>query len=137
MAKILIIEDDPRLEKTYDTIFAHHGHTVVRAHDGEEGLQVAEAENPDIILLDVLMPKVNGIEFLRQFDIKNKHPNTKVIMFSNMDSADLQTQAAELGATSYQVKSRFSPNELAQLINETLAQRPIQQPPQIDPPAAA
>jgi DNA-binding response OmpR family regulator len=123
MAKILIIEDDPRLELTYDAIFKKHGHEVVRAHDGEEGLRMAESENPDIILLDMLMPRMHGVEFLRQYDAKNKHPNTKIIVFSNMDSADLQKQAADLGATRYEVKSRFSPNQLAHLVNETLGLR--------------
>lgn len=128
MAKILIIEDDPRLEETYNAIFQKHGHSVVRASDGKEGLEIAEIEKPDIILLDVLMPEVNGIEFLRQFDLKNKHPKTKVIVFSNMDSEDLRKQAEELGAASYQVKARFSPNELADLVNKTLGQRPIDMP---------
>lgn len=123
MAKILIIEDDPRLENTYDTIFQKHGHAVVRAHDGEEGLQVAEREEPDVILLDMLMPKMHGIQFLQKYDALNKHPDVKIIVFSNMDSSDLQQQAAKLGATRYEVKSRFSPNQLAQLVNETLAQR--------------
>lgn len=122
MAKILVIEDDQRLELTYDTIFGRHGHTVIRAHDGEEGLKKAKSEDPDIILLDLLMPHMHGIEFLRQYDIKGKHPHTKVIVFSNMDSSDLQQQAADLGVTRYEVKSRFSPNELVELINETLAQ---------------
>ncbi len=123
MAKILIIEDDPRLEITYDTIFKKHGHDVIRAHDGEEGLRMAESEYPDIILLDMLMPKMHGIEFLEKFDPKNKHPGIKVIVFSNMESADLIKQAQELGATRYEVKSRFSPNELARLVNETLGKR--------------
>lgn len=123
MAKILIIEDDPRLEHTYDTIFERHGHTVVRAHDGEEGLIMAESEHPDIILLDMLMPKMHGIQFLEKYDVRTNHPSTKIIVFSNMDSNDLQKQALELGATKYEVKSRFSPNELAALVNQTLAGR--------------
>jgi len=128
MAKILIIEDDPRLELTYDTIFERNGHTVVRAHDGEEGLTVADSEQPDIILLDMLMPKMHGIEFLKHYDLKNKHPNVKVIVFSNMESADLLKQAMDLGAVRYEVKSRFSPNELAHLVNETLHERPLSDP---------
>lgn len=123
MAKILIIEDDPRLELTYDTLFQRHGHEVVRAHDGEEGLRVAEAENPDVILLDMLMPRMHGIEFLKAYDIKNKHPDARVVVFSNMDSADLQKQAFDLGAVRYEVKSRFSPNEIAALVNEVLHSR--------------
>lgn len=124
MAKLLIIEDDPRLENTYNLIFQKDGHEVVRAHDGEEGLQKAESENPDIILLDMLMPKMHGIEFLRNYDAKKKHPNTKIIVFSNMESSDLLKQAKELGADRYEVKSRFSPKELAHLVNEVLADRP-------------
>lgn len=128
MAKILIIEDDPRLELTYDTIFERHGHEVVRAHDGEEGLRVAEKENPDIILLDMLMPRMHGIEFLKNYDLKNKHPKVKVIVFSNMESGDLIKQSAELGAIRYEVKSRFSPNQLATLVNEVLHERLPEQP---------
>ena len=130
MAKVLIIEDDPRLEMTYDTIFQRNGHEVLRAHDGEAGLRMAETENPDIILLDMLMPKMHGVEFLKQYDIKNKHPGVKVIVFSNMESEDLVKQALDLGATRYEVKSRFSPNELAHLVNETLhdGQAPVKSP---------
>ena len=94
-----------------------------RAHDGEEGLTMAESEHPDIILLDMLMPKMHGIQFLEKYDVRNNHPGTKIIVFSNMDSNDLQKQALELGATKYEVKSRFSPNELAALVNQTLASR--------------
>lgn len=120
MAKILIVEDDPRLERTYNALFQRDGHTIIRAHDGEEGLQLAESKNPDLILLDMLMPKMHGIEFLKHYDQKNKHPNTKIIAFSNMDSEDLQKQAAELGVLRYEVKSRFSPKELADLVNEVI-----------------
>jgi len=123
MAKILIIEDDPRLEQTYNTLYERSGHTVVRAHDGEEGLRMAESENPDMILLDMLMPKMHGLEFLKRYDQKTKHPTVKIIVFSNMESEDLLTQAMELGAVRYEVKSRFSPNELAHLVNETLHDR--------------
>jgi DNA-binding response OmpR family regulator len=128
MAKILIVEDDPRLEMTFNTIFQRHGHTVVRAHDGEEGLMMAQSENPDLILLDMLMPKMHGIEFLKAYDIKNKHPDARVICFSNMESPDLEKQAIELGALRYEVKSRFSPNQLAALVNETLGTRPKSNP---------
>lgn len=123
MAKILIVEDDPRLELTYDMLFAKDGHTVVRAHDGEEGLQQAEAHNPDVILLDIMMPKLSGIEFLQQYNVAQDHPNTRVIVFSNMESSDLLKQALELGAYRYEVKSRFSPKQVAQLVNDAVVSR--------------
>jgi DNA-binding response OmpR family regulator len=126
--KILIVEDDLRLKITYDTIFSQAGFTVLRAQDGEEGLRIARAEQPDIILLDMTMPKMDGLEFLRNFDVKNSHPETKIIVFSNMMQAETTKQAYELGATRYEVKATFSPKELAQLVNETLAAKPDSTP---------
>lgn len=121
MAKILIVEDDPALGQTYDIVLQRHGHTVLRAYDGEQGLAMAESESPDLILLDILMPRMNGMKLLKEFDIKNKHPDTKVIAFSNMDSKDLQSQALNLGAIRYEVKSNFSPNQLAVMVNSVLS----------------
>jgi DNA-binding response OmpR family regulator len=128
MAKILIVEDDPRLELTYDTLFERSGHEVVRAHDGEEGLNQVKLEQPDIVLLDMLMPKMHGIEFLKNLDVRNSYPNMKIIVFSNMESADLTKEALELGASRYEVKSKFSPKELAKLVNEVLATRQQTEP---------
>jgi DNA-binding NtrC family response regulator len=122
MATILIVEDDPRLEETYDLIFQRHGHTVLRARDGEEGLEKALESKPDVILLDMLMPRMHGIEFLKQFEAP-KHPETKIIVFSNMETSDLVKQAMDAGAYRYEVKSKFSPKELAKLVDQTLADR--------------
>jgi DNA-binding response OmpR family regulator len=118
--KILIVEDDLRLKITYDTIFSQEGYTVLRAQDGEEGLRVAETELPDIILLDMMMPKMDGLEFLRRFDVANRHPGTKIIVFSNMMQAETTKQAYELGATRYEIKATFSPKQLAELVRTTL-----------------
>ncbi len=120
MPKILIIEDDLRLKMTYDMIFAKEGFTVLRATDGEEGLLVAEAESPDIILLDMMMPKVDGLEFLRRYDVKNKHPTAKIIVFSNMMETEKMNEAYGLGALRYELKASFSPKQLAELVRNTL-----------------
>lgn len=120
LKKILIVEDDLRLKLTYDTIFSQEGFTVLRAQDGEEGLTIAEAEEPDIILLDMMMPKMDGLEFLRRFDVKHKHPKTKIIVFSNMMQPETTSQAYELGASRYEIKAVFSPKQLADLVKETL-----------------
>ncbi|PLS81278.1 hypothetical protein CYG49_02410, partial [Candidatus Saccharibacteria bacterium] len=120
MAKILIIEDDTRLELTYNIIFEQSGHTVIRAHDGEEGLQKAEAEEPNLILLDLNMPKMGGLEFLRRYDVINKHPFVKVVVFSNMQTEESIREAYSLGAYKYEVKATFSPKQVGALVEQAL-----------------
>jgi two-component system, OmpR family, response regulator VicR len=121
MAKILIVEDDPRLKMTYDVILKKEGHEVECALDGEEALQKAESFQPDIILLDMMLPKVDGIEFLERFDLHGKHPATKVVVFSNLEKVDELNAAYKLGASRYMLKSSTSPKELAALIERTLS----------------
>ncbi len=120
MAKVLVVEDDMRLKVTYDIILKKEGHTVERAQDGEDALVKAKKFKPDLILLDMLMPNMNGLEFLRKFDLKNKHPDTKVVVFSNMSMRDEMEEAYRLGATKYMLKAATSPRQLAELIEETL-----------------
>lgn len=123
MAKILIIEDDPRLEQTYNFIFLQQGHTVIRASDGQAGLEKAEEENPDVILLDMMMPIMSGLEFMEKFDLKNKHPNTKVIAFSNLQDEAAMQRMIELGASRYEIKATFSPKQIQALVEELLQER--------------
>lgn len=122
MAKILVVEDDERLKLSYDTLLKKEGHTVERATDGMKALEVVGIFQPDLILLDILMPNMDGIEFLRHYDILGKHPDTKVIVFSNMELPEQLEEAYRLGASRYTLKSSTSPKELAQLINSTLAE---------------
>jgi DNA-binding response OmpR family regulator len=118
MAKILFIEDETRFVETYDFLFSKEGHTLIWAGNGEDGLRKAEEENPDIILLDMMMPIMSGLDFLKQYDPKNRHPNVKVVAFSNMQTDTFMHQAMELGATRYEVKSMFSPKMLVALVDE-------------------
>lgn len=121
MARVLVVEDDLQLKLTYDIILNKEGHTVERAGDGIEALAKAESFKPDLILLDLLMPRMNGLEFLRKYDVKNKHPNVKVIVFSNMSMPAEMEEAHKLGATKYMLKSSTSPKQLAELIAGVLA----------------
>lgn len=120
MAKILIVEDDMRLKQTYDFLFMQQGHTVLRAEDGKQGLEIAEQENPDVILLDIMMPIMSGLDFLEAYDIKNKHPDAKIIVFSNLQNEAAAQRAIELGAIKFELKSTFSPKELGALVEEVL-----------------
>lgn len=123
MAKVLLVEDDLRLKLTYDIILKKEGHQVERAVDGNDALAKAESFQPDLILLDLLMPNMNGLEFLEKYDIKGKHPNVKVIVFSNMSVPDEMDKAYGLGASHYMLKSSTSPKQLAELVRNTLSQQ--------------
>jgi CheY-like chemotaxis protein len=121
VAKILVIEDDAFLQQAYLHVLEKEGFTVAQARTGVEALTKAEEFQPDLILLDMLMPEMDGTEFLRQYDVKNKHPNVKVIVFSNLSMQDKINEMIELGATNYKTKAFFSPREMIELIRQTLA----------------
>lgn len=120
MAKILIIEDDPFIRNVYDKILTKDNHRVVTAKDGQEGLDAAERHSPDLIILDMMMPVLDGIQFLEAYNIKEKHPTVKVIVLSNNMMQEKINQAVELGAVNYKTKSMFSPREMIDLVQETL-----------------
>jgi CheY-like chemotaxis protein len=123
MARVLVVEDDLKLKITYDVLLQKEGHVVERAVNGEEALAKLSTFQPDLILLDLMMPKMTGIEFLEAAQLPTRFPNTKVIVFSNMSVPDKITRAYELGAAKYMVKSSTSPKQLGELVRKTLAGR--------------
>ncbi len=119
MALILIVEDYPSLQKIYSLAVQEAGHEFMLAKDGAEALQQTAERTPDLILLDLLMPDINGMDFLKKFDTK-KHPGTKIIVFTNMDNPTLRTELSALGADLYLTKSEYSPKELMNIVDHTL-----------------
>ncbi len=93
MTRILVVEDDPTIQKIYRNVLTKEGYEVEVASDGKEGLTKATAKEPDLIILDMLMPNMSGIEFLRAYDIINKHPSVKVIAFSNTEQPQRVSEA--------------------------------------------
>lgn len=123
MAKVLVVEDDLRLKMTYDILLKKEGHTVERAINGEEALEKLASFKPDLILLDLMMPKMTGIEFLEAARVPENYPNTKIIIFSNMSVPSEVEKAFALGATKYMLKSSTSPKQLAALVEQTLGKK--------------
>lgn len=117
MAHILVVEDEKVLNDAYQQILKKEGHQVATASNGEEALKETEKQEPDIILLDILMPKMNGIEFLRAYKLKDKHPHTDVVILSNLDMDKEIKEAYDLGASRYILKAVTSPQQLAVLVN--------------------
>ncbi|MDB5163459.1 MAG: DNA-binding response regulator VicR [Candidatus Saccharibacteria bacterium] len=113
MAKILIVEDDEALNKAYEFILKQDGHTVMTAFNGQDGLHKADDFKPDIILLDLLMPVMDGLQFLQNFDATNKHPNVKVVILTNLGHEKEVEEALQLGAYKYILKAHESPRQLS------------------------
>lgn len=122
MTKVLVVEDNPVLNTAYQRILETHGHTVTTAKNGKEALEKTAAEEPEIIFLDLLMPEMGGVEFLKAYDLKNKHPGVYVIVISNLDSDKEIEEARKLGASKYILKAHASPTQLAVLVDKAASQ---------------
>lgn len=123
MARILVVEDDPQLNLTYDILLKKIGHEVAHALNGFEALDQVKEFKPELILLDIRMPKMDGIEFLRQAELPKKYPLIKVILFSNMDQADQIEEAFALGIDKSVLKSSMAPSQLAALVTELIQKK--------------
>lgn len=115
---ILVIEDDIALNDAYKTILETAGHTVHVAFNGEEALDVAKAHKPSIIFLDLRMPVLDGIGFLKQYQPKETNPDAHIVVFSNYDMQAEVDEAYELGAERYVLKAWASPKELLKIVDD-------------------
>lgn len=117
--KILIIEDNPSLIKAIKAKFDSSIHQVIYAMDGEEGIAMFDAENPDLVLLDIAMPKKNGLEVL-EYIRRDANSKVPVIIFSNFKEPDKVEAAESLGIECYILKAGTSLAELTDNVNKIL-----------------
>ena len=120
MAKIMLVEDDNNLREIYEARLLAEGYEIVSAEDGEQALAMAVKEKPDLIISDVMMPKISGFDML---DILRSTPetrNTKVIMMTALSQAEDKTRADKLGADRYLVKSQVTLEDVAKVAREVL-----------------
>jgi CheY-like chemotaxis protein len=139
MTKIMIVEDDLALREIYSIRLTAEGYTIVVAGDGEEALAVAAQEKPDLILSDVMMPKISGFDML---DILRSTPelkDTKVVMMTALSSPEQRARGEALGADRYLVKSQVGIEDVVNVIHEVLgdAAAPASAPAEAAAPAAA
>lgn len=119
MATILLVEDEQLLAHAYAFLLQSQGHKVICAVNGQDGLDKLPRAKPDLILLDMMMPVLDGLGFLRKYKA-SKYPNIRVILLSNMQSPEYVDQAMALGAYRYELKSLLAPKELLKLVKQTL-----------------
>lgn len=126
----MVVEDDQNLREIYSVRLTAEGYEIVSAGDGEEALAVAVKENPDLILSDVMMPKISGFDML---DILRSTPETKdvkVVMMTALSSEEQRKRGEALGANRYLVKSQVGIEDVVNTIHEVLGDRPAQSAPQ-------
>jgi two-component system, OmpR family, response regulator VicR len=121
MRKILIVEDERALNEAYRLVLEREGYDINTAFDGQEALEKFNNLQPDLVLLDLRMPKLDGVGFLRKLQPKQNHPKVKIIIFSNFDDQKEIDQAFKYGATRYILKAWSSPKELVKIVKDTLA----------------
>lgn len=118
--KILIIEDDPLMSRMYKKIFDFEGFEVEIAENGQDGLVKVKQVKPQLILLDVMMPKMNGLEVLDHLKADQETSQIPVLMLTNLaGQVDAQT-ALTKGALQYVIKSEHDPQEVVSLVKQVL-----------------
>lgn len=120
MAKVLIVEDDPLISRMYQRVFGFEGFEVEMARDGEQGLEKMKDSKPDLVLLDVMMPKVTGIEVLEEMKATKSLKSIPVIVLTNLSGMKDAETAIEMGAVKFIVKSDNKPTEVVKQVREIL-----------------
>ncbi|MFH1401559.1 MAG: response regulator [Parcubacteria group bacterium] len=121
MKKILFIEDESALQKTFGDLLEAKGYRLVSALDGEIGLALAKKEKPDLILLDIILPKINGLEIMGKLKADPETKAIPIIILTNLESVNNVGKALELGATTYLVKAQYSLDEILEKIEKALS----------------
>ncbi len=121
MAKIMLVEDDNNLREIYEARLLAEGYEIVSAKDGEEALAMAVKEKPDLIISDVMMPKISGFDMLDILRSTPETKNTKVIMMTALSQAEDKARAEKLGADRYLVKSQVTLEDVAKVTREVLS----------------
>jgi len=116
--KILIVEDEKALVKVLSKELANSGFKVISARNGQEGLGLAQTENPDLILLDIVMPVMDGVTMLKKLRQKNDVP---VIVLTNLNDKEHLEQAMAAGSYNFLVKSNYSLADIINKINQILS----------------
>ena len=118
--KILVVEDEDFLLDLYQTKLIQEGYEVIIAENGVEGLEMAQQHLPNLILLDILMPRVDGYEMLKKVKADNKLRNIPVIIFSNLSQKEEIEKGLKLGAKDFIIKTSVTPAELVNKVKEYL-----------------
>ena len=120
MRTILLAEDNPFIVDIYSTTLRREGYKVNVALDGESALQKIRDTHPDLLVLDIKLPKIDGIELLKMIRKDPQIKNTKVLIVSNFNPGDLSADTSELGVIKCFLKVEMTPEEMVSVVGEIL-----------------
>ena len=120
MAKVLIVEDELSLQKAMIEMLDISGYETIGADDGQQGLDLARSEKPDLILLDIIMPKMNGFEVLKILKEDDETKHIPVIILTNLESSGDVEKALSLGAKTYLVKTNYELEDIIKRVKDAL-----------------
>jgi DNA-binding response OmpR family regulator len=123
MKKILFVEDEAAIQKTLGESLRKKGYDVQAAMDGEIGLRLAKSEQPDLILLDLILPKLHGLDLLERIRKDKETKNIPVIILTNLENVGEVERALELGATTYLVKANYSLEEVVTKVKKAMGDK--------------
>lgn len=123
-AKVAIVEDDAAIAQMYRIKFEAEGYEVDTAENGKLGLELAEKMRPDIILLDLMMPEMNGDEMLQELRKTDWGKNIKVIILTNMGEQEAPQDLKALGIRRFIVKAEMTPRQVAEMVKAELTGQP-------------
>lgn len=128
MTKVLLVEDDKSLREIYGVRLLAEGYDIVSAGDGEEALAMAIKERPQLIISDVMMPKISGFDMLDILRSTTETKNIRVIIMTALSSEDQRTRGEGLGADRYLVKSQVGIEDVVRTVHEVLGDAPVAGP---------
>jgi len=122
MKKILFIEDESTLQKTFGDILTEDKYKMISALDGKTGLRLAKSEKPDLILLDLVLPSMHGFEVLKRLKQDPETEKIPVIILTNLEKMEDVKEAIELGANTYLVKTQYRIEEVMEKVKKALGE---------------
>lgn len=137
MTKIMLVEDDKSLREIYGVRLLAEGYDIISAGDGEEALAMAIKERPDLIISDVMMPKISGFDMLDILRSTTETKDIRVIMMTALSSEEQKNRGQSLGADRYLVKSQVGIEDVVQVVHEVLGDKVAQQPDTLESLTAA
>ena len=118
MSKIVIVEDDPMISEIYQRKFSESGFEVIMAENGKRALEIVKEKGVDIVLSDLIMPEMGGLELIKNLRGGDYDAKIKIIILSNL--TDSRDEAIELGANGFLAKSAFTPTEMVAEVKKIL-----------------
>lgn len=123
MKKVIIVEDDPFVRKFYERLFKDRDYEVLLAENGEIGIQLINENKPTLILLDIMMTPMSGLQVLEVLKNQNETKFIPIVMLTNIDDHATIKEAQRLGADGFMVKAKYEPDELRSQIENMIAEK--------------